>query len=313
MHKKTVFKWLILLLVLLGAGGILLFLKTDVSSAAGAIPLPSSESMGDLADPEGEGAQQAYNAVWELAKNYRYIIGSVAILFIVIAGIKMALLGANEEEDTKQKKNLYWGLIGLVLIMIAGPIAEIFDMQNGGPLSSEYEIGYRAKLFDDQVHIIITFIKYIVGSVAVMFIIRSGAKLVLAGDSDEVLNTEKKNLMMGIFALFIIMLANTVVKEVLFKVDYSNSEYSAYGQQAVVSFDAARGVAEIVGITNFIVTWAAPFAVLALIIGAIMYLTAFGEQERMDKGKKIVINSVIALIIIYGAFAIVSTVISGVF
>lgn len=313
MHKKTVFKWLILLLVLLGAGGILLFLKTDVSSAAGAIPLPSSESMGDLADPKGEGAQQAYNLVWELAKNYRYIIGSVAILFIVIAGIKMALMGSNEEESTKQKKNLYWGLVGLVLIMIAGPIAEILDMQNGGPLSSEYEIGYRAQLFDKEVHIIITFIKYIVGSVAVMFIIRSGAKLVLAGDSDEVLNTEKKNLMMGIFSLFIIMLANTVVKEVLFKVDYTNSEYSAYGQQAVVSFDAARGVAEIVGITNFIVTWAAPFAVLALIIGAIMYLTAFGEQDRMDKAKKIVINSVIALIIIYGAFAIVSTVISGVF
>lgn len=313
MDQKTVFKWLILLLVLLGAGGVLLFLKTDVSSAAGAIPLPSSKSMGNLADPKGEGAQQAYNAVWEIAQNYRYIIGSVAILFIVISGVKMALMGSNEEESTKQKKNLYWGLIGLVLIMIAGPIAEILDMQNGGPLSDEYEIGYRAKLFDDQVHIITTFIKYIVGSVAVMFIIRSGAKLVLAGDSDEVLNAEKKNLMMGIFSLFIIMLANTVVKEVLFKVDYTNSEYSAYGQQAVVTFDAGRGVAEIVGITNFIVTWAAPFAVFALIIGAIMYLTAFGEQERMDKAKKIVINSVIALIIIYGAFAIVSTVISGVF
>jgi hypothetical protein len=313
MAKNKTLKWIILLLVTLGAIAAVFFLKTDVSSAAGAIPLPSNDALGGLTDPDGEGLQKGYNLIWELAENYRYIIGSVAILFIVIAGVKLGLMGGNEEEAGKQKKNLYWGLVGLVFIMLAGPIAEILDMQNGGPLSDEYEIGYRAKLFDDQVHIVITFIKYIVGSVAVLFMIRSGAKLVIAGESDEVLNAEKKNLMMGVFALFVIMLSNTIVKEVLFKVDYSNAEYSAYGQEAVVEFDAARGVAEIVGITNFIVSWAAPFAVFALIIGAIMYLTAFGEQERMDKAKKIVINSVFALVIIYGSFAIVSTVISGVF
>ncbi len=310
MSKNKTLKWLILILVGIGAIATFFFLKTDVSSA-GFLPLP--DAVEGMSDPDGEGTQQAYNLIWELARNYRYIIGSIAILFITISGIKLGLLGSNEEEAGKQKKNLYWGLVGLALIAIAGPLGEIFDMQNGGILSDEYEIGYRAKLFDDQVHIIVTFIKYIVGSVAVMFMMRSGAKLVMAGESDEVLTNEKKNLMMGVFALFVIMLSNTVVKEVLFKVDYSNSEYSAYGQEAVVEFDVERGVSEIVGITNFVVTWAAPFAVLALIIGAIMYITAFGEQERMDKAKKIIFNSVIALVIIYGAFAIVSTVISGVF
>ena len=163
------------------------------------------------------------------------------------------------------------------------------------------------------INIIIVFIKYIVGSVAVLFMIRSGAKLVMAGDNEEVLNTEKKNLMTGIFALFIIMLSNTVVKEILFKVHTPDSQFTPNGQEAVVSFDVGRGVQEIVGITNFIVTWAAPFAVFALIIGAIMYLTAFGDEEKTGKAKKIIFNSVLALLIIYGAFAIVSTVISGVF
>ncbi len=312
LKHSSLIKWIILTLVGIAAVALFLVLKTDVSSA-GFLPLPDADSLGDVADPDGEGVQKAYNMIWELARNYRYIIGSIAILFITISGIKLGLMGSNEEEAGKQKKNLYWGLIGLVLIMMAGPLAEILDMQDGGLLSDEYEIGYRARLFDNQVHIVITFIKYIAGSVAVLFIIRSGAKLVLAGESDEVLNAEKKNLMMGVFALFIIMLSHTVVKEVLFKMDYENAEYSTYGQQAVVEFDAARGVEEIVGITNFVVTWAAPFAIFALIIGAIMYLTAFGEQEKMDKAKKIVTNSIIALLIIYGSFAIVSTVISGVF
>lgn len=289
------------------------FSMTMQISQAGFIPLPSAESFGDLPNPEGEGLQKGYNTVFEVARNFRWIIGAVAILMMVISGVKLVIQGDNEEVATKQKNNLLWGVIGLVMIMISAPIAEILDLQDGGFLSDEYQISARARLFDRQVNIIIVFVKYIVGSVAVLFMIRSGAKLVFAGDSEEVLNTEKKNLMTGIFALFIIMLSNTVVKEVLFKVESPDSQFTPNGQEAVVSFDVGRGVQEIVGITNFIVTWAAPFAVFALIIGAIMYLTAFGDEEKTGSAKKIIFNSVLALLIIYGAFAIVSTVISGVF
>jgi hypothetical protein len=288
---------------------IVYFLMTKEVSSAGFVPLPDASNFGELPNPEGEGLQKGYNTVFELARNFRWIIATVAILFMVVSGAKMVIQGDNEEVATKQKANLLWGVIGLALIMIAGPIAEIMDMQDGGFLSDGDEISSRAGLFDNQVNIVIIFIKYIVGSVAVLFMIRSGAKLVIAGDSEEVLTTEKKNLMSGVFALFIIMLSNTIVKQVLFKAEAPTEGTAG----ATVSFDVGRGVQEIVGITNFIVTWASPFAMFALIIGAIMYVTAFGDEERTGKAKKIIFNSIMALVIIYGAFAIVSTVISGVF
>lgn len=277
------------------------------------VPLPSADKFGDLPDPEGEGLQKGYNLIFELIRNFRYIIGAVAILFMVMSGVKLVVQGDNEDVATKQKTNLFWGMAGLILIMIAGPIAEVLDLQDGGFLENEYEIGYRARLFDKQVTILLTFIKYIVGSVTVLFMIRSGAKLVTAGESEEVLGNEKKNLLGGIFALFVIMLSDVVVKQVLFKVEPAASEYGAAGQQAVVSFDAARGVQEIVGITNFIVTWVAPIAVLVLIVGAVMYLTALGDEEKSGKAKKLIFNSILALLVIYGSFAIVSTLISGIF
>jgi hypothetical protein len=303
--------------ILIGIFGLLAviayFSLTKEVSSAQFVPLPTSDSFGDLPDPQGEGLQKGYNVVFELARNFRVIIAAVAILFMVISGVKLVIQGEQEEVATKQKTNLYWGIVGLGMIMIAGPISEILDLQDGGFLSDEYEIASRAKLFDRQVNIIIVFIKYIVGSIAVLFMIRSGAKLVMAGDSEEVLTTERKNLMTSGFALFIIMLADTVVKQVLFKVETPDSQFTPGGQEAVVTFDVGRGVEEIVGITNFVVTWAAPFAVLALIVGAVMYLTAFGDEEKTGKAKKILMNSIIALMIIYGAFAIVSTLVSGVF
>ncbi|MDP2624892.1 MAG: pilin [Candidatus Peregrinibacteria bacterium] len=309
MKSSSSKKWLLVALIGVVAAVIIFILSTKVS-AAGFLPLPEIE---DVPDPEGEGLQKAYNAVWELARNFRLLIGAVAILFMVISGIKLVIMGSNEEVATKQKTNILWGFVGLALIAVAGPMGEILDLQDGGFLADEYTIGYRATLFDKQVTIIITFVKYIVGSVAVLFMIRSGAKLVIAGDSDEVLTNEKKNLMTGALALFLIMVSNVIVKEVLFKTDASEANFSVTGQEAEVSFDTARGVQEIVGITNFIVTWAAPLAVLALVVGGVMYLTAFGDEEKMTKAKKIIMNSVLALLIIYGAFAIVSTLISGVF
>lgn len=302
--------WAVLLGAVLMASAAL---QAPVVHADGFLSIPDAENFGDLPDPDGEGLQKGYNTVWEVARNFRFVIGGVAILFMVISGVKLVIQGSNEEVANKQKQNLLWGMIGLVMIMVAGPIAEILDLQDGGFLSDEYEIGYRATLFDQQALIVITYIKYIVGSLAVLFMIRSGAKLVVAGESDEVLNLEKKNLMSAVFALFVIMIADVVVNQVLFKVDPAGSSYSVSGQEAVVSFDTARGIQEIVGVTNFIVTWAAPFAVLALLVGAVMYLTAFGDEERTGKAKKIITNSVLALLIIYGSFAIVSTFVSGVF
>ena len=48
-----------------------------------------------------------------------------------------------------------------------------------------------------------------------------------------------------------------------------------------------------------------------LIIGAIMYATSGGEEENMNKAKRVIIATIVGIVIIYGAFAMVSTVISG--
>ena len=312
-HAKALKRFLKEAFVILALMMVVLTLHAQPSWAAGFLPLPTSESLGDVPNPKGEGLQKGYNAVWELARNYRYIIGAVGVLLMTVSGVKMVLQGDNEEAVGKQKTNLVWGAVGLVLIAIAGPISEILDLQDGGFLTDETRISSRAKLFDDQVHILITFIKYILGSITVLFMIRSGALLITEGDSDEVLTAEKKNLLNGGLALFIIIISDVVVKQVLFKVDTDQANYSTSGQEAIVEIDTARGVQEIVGITNFVVTWAAPFAVLALIVGGVMYIAAFGDEELTGKAKKIIVNSMIALLIIYGAFALVSTFISGVF
>lgn len=61
--------------------------------------------------------------------------------------------------------------------------------------------------------------------------------------------------------------------------------------------------------TNYVLGFLGLAAVLAIVYGGILYVTAGGEQERADKGKKNITYSVIGLLIVMSSWAIVRTVI----
>jgi len=51
--------------------------------------------------------------------------------------------------------------------------------------------------------------------------------------------------------------------------------------------------------------------ILGMVGGGLMYAMAGGDEEKAGKAKKILMNSVLGALLIYGAFAIVTTIISG--
>jgi len=69
----------------------------------------------------------------------------------------------------------------------------------------------------------------------------------------------------------------------------------------------------IIGWTNFILGIAALMAVVALVWAGFLYITAFGDDSRMETAKKIVIWVVGGILLILGAYAIVNTVMQAVF
>lgn len=67
----------------------------------------------------------------------------------------------------------------------------------------------------------------------------------------------------------------------------------------------------IVNITEFLFEdIALPLAGLLFLIGGIMMLTAGGAESRFKKGKEILVNTLVGLVIVLSAFAIVNTLIT---
>lgn len=302
MKTKILRDFLIFLPVLLVAVGLGALSQANASF----IPIPESLcGIGGFPCPEGDtGAEIAKNLATRIVDNVRFVIGAVAILMIIVAGVKLLTAGGNEEVFTKQSQTLIYAVLGLFFVGLAGEIATILEVDRGGFLKDPNVSVQKARLFNRTVEIVITFIKYIIGSVAVLFVVRNGLRLVLLGGNEEEVGKDKKNIFYGLLGLVVILMSNPIINKVFFKINTG----SYPGIDPVrPSIDRVRLAQEIAGATNIVAAIAGPFALLSLVAGGLMYILAGGEEEKIGKAKKIIMWSAIGIIIIYGAFAIVST------
>lgn len=257
--------------------------------------------------------------VYGIVGNMKYILGTLAVLFIILSAIKLIIMGDNEETVTKQKTAIVFGIVGLALVMMADEFAQVLSVAcvpgeincaRGGFLSDPGNMIQQAGLFKQGTRILITFVKYIAGGFAVIMIVRNGIRLVALAGKDETVELDKKNLVLTSVGLVIIALSSTVIDKVLYVVDITKYP-SATGVESAIN--PGRGIEEMVGITNFVVNIVAPAAILVLIAGAVMYATAGGNEEQTGKAKRLILLAVVGMVLIYGAFAIISTVVSGQF
>lgn len=112
MTRRVIFS-LLLLLIVLGALGVLHEVNAEF--------LPISKKLcGPFPCPAGDtGIAIAKSLVAKIIDNVRFIIGAIAIVIIVISGIKLITAGGNEEEFTKQQSTLIYSIVGLFLVVLA--------------------------------------------------------------------------------------------------------------------------------------------------------------------------------------------------
>ena len=277
-------------------------------SQASFLPLPETTDL-DIPAPEGDTAfNKLESLLGPVGRNLRIIIGGIAVLLIVVSGFTMVISGDNEETVKNQRKSMTYGLIGLLMISIAGPIAEVFDYRGGNIITDPDLLVARTGLFDDTTRIVVTFLKYLLGGLAALMFIRAGAVMVMSGQNEEDVTREKKNLALGAAGLIMVMLSDLVVKKVFYVAAFNEDTGTTE-----VSINQSEFIVQLVAITNLVVTFVGPIMMLGIVAGGVLYVSAGGDEERTGLAKKILINSVIGVVIIYGAFALVSTVISGQF
>lgn len=280
------------------------FLPGTISNVQAQVMLNEEAYNGSFVVAEGDDSlSQTQNLVYKSVGRARLILASVCILLAMTGAVQLAISPDKEEAQERSKRIILYSVIGLALIALASDLAQIFDLSGGGLLGGADVLRQRLQIFDNTVRIIITFTKYLIGAVAILMLVVNGLEMISkGGENEDEAKQARNNVIYVLGGLFALIFVDGIIRNVFYKIDQPGSD---------LTIDLGQGIQELVGFTNLIVSVVGPIAIITLVAGGALYVASFGNEDNQGTAKKMMISSLVGIIVIYGAFGIVSTFISG--
>jgi hypothetical protein len=249
-----------------------------------------------ITEAGASGERQAYSIAITIAKTIRNLMASIAALWILIMGIQMVASQGEETKITELKTGITWALIGLGIILVAQPLIEAIY---GAPGTATGLI--RRTQLSTEINGIINFAKALLGAGAVFMIVLSGFKIITAQGDEEKIGQEKKAVTWVVIGLILVIINKTLIDYLFISPVESGDTFTQ---------DAVKGAINVVGnVVQFLLGFLGLLALGTFVYGGATYIMNFGDEEASEKGKTMITNSVIGIVIILSAFAIVRTLI----
>jgi len=259
--------------------------------------LPSYETTGHSNANINPGASGITSAIYYAEDFVKYAMSTVAVLTLIISGVRLVTAGRHtEEESKKQKEHILYAIIGLMIIIVADPfIKTVFFGEQGEIFSSQTTLQAAAQAGSAQIRGIYEVMAYVSGAIAILMIVVAGFRYSASGGNEDNMEKAKRQIYYAVIGLMLIGIAEFAVKDVLFP------------QQGAVIPDVEKTKMLIINITNFISGFLTTIAAIMYIYAGYIYVTAFGNEDATGKAKKVIIGATIGLFVAMGAFAIVNT------
>lgn len=145
---------------------------------------------------------------------------------------------------------------------------------------------------------ILSAVQKIIVSLALVFIVIGAVIYITAGANPDNAENGKKAIVAALIGLAIGVAAPSLLKEIGNTIGWGGVNSSAVG--------GALGLSDIaVRVLNFLLGILGILSLIMLVIGAIMYLTSAGDEDRIDKGKDIFKYSLYGVIIAMASMVLV--------
>lgn len=243
--------------------------------------------------PDGEEQSGVEQLQW-LADNAVYLVKwlmvAVSIGYLTFYGFMYITSQGKDEAISEQHDNLIWAVFGFAVIGLSNLAVDIFQPQATGEAID-------TEVVNEGLMSVVVFIEYMLGAIAVLYMLLGAIRFIMAGGDESVMETEKRNFTWGFLGLIIVMIADTFINLVYNK----ESEEFAWKQ------GTEDTVNEIFGVVNFILAFMAVIGVLTIVIAGIYYVTAIGDEESTKKAQRIITTTIIGFIIMSLAYVVVST------
>ena len=141
----------------------------------------------------------------------------------------------------------------------------------------------------------------VIAIISIIFIIIGAVMYMVSAGNEQAIERAKKTVTGAVVGLAIAAAAPTFLKEI--KNILGGASGGVNPDDIVNKAYTIKDIA--VNVLNFLLAVTGIVAIIGLIVGAIFYLTSYGDEDRMGKGKKILVASIIGIVIAFASLVIV--------
>lgn len=270
-----------------------------ISTVGGTLPGIAAFSGGG---EDGIAWQGGFGSIMaSIALQLRPYLSYAAFFMLIYAGYRM-VVGQDDNAKEQAKMVLNLSLAGLILAYIIGPILLAFYGQQGQVFTTGTCEGVTT--LNSKIMEIINWSLTILALAAVISIIITGLKALYNFTSDEGVTEIRKAIISIGMGIGIIALRFTL------SATFTGNMLCPIGASPFIS--ASPLIGKMVGIVQDFLLFIGLAAVAVVIYAGILYLTSFGNEGQAEKGKGLLIRSLLGLVVILLSYALVRFVIGAV-
>ena len=283
---------------------ILLFFWITSFSVSAAISLPSGVAdeitkNSIQVDASGNIVESINNTGFKVLTIAKAILEWVLLIYIVYVWVQMVMsLGTDEEKLSSSKRQIWYAIIGFIFVNIPASLYNAFSQTNPWNIDSRSSYSWWFKnpsandsnLFIDIFDFgqtmngdIIWFIEVAIGAIAIFMIVLTGLQVIGSRGREEVLTEAKNKIIWSIVWLIFIGFIEA---------------WKAF----VFSGNISDGVNIFETVSELLLFLAGPIAIVFLTLAGYYYITANGEEEKINKAKNIITNTLIASVILLASY-----------
>jgi hypothetical protein len=244
------------------------------------------------------GERQLNEIIRSVASVIRNLLGGLAVIWIVVSGIRMVMAQGEESIITEQKHSLTYAVIGLGVVIL---IERAINILYGAPGEIRTALIPPAEAFSTEVFGVINFVRALIGTVAIFMIVLSGIKMIFAAGEEEGLTKQKRAIIWIVVGLVLIAI-NKILVTNFFILPVQQKDKIQTGNITTVINTFGNVLKFALGFTGIV-------ALALLVYGAALMIANYGNDEMVEKAKKIIKNAIIGIIVIISAYTLVATLI----
>lgn len=272
-------------------GGKILDIQTDLQDYSQVDDF--SGVQGGSTDPRFAGAYQIRNIGTIIIQFVEKMLVPIAVLLLMWGAISL-LLNRNDEEKFKNTiRQVIWTGVGFLLFVLSYVIVDqVFFGVQGQVFNSPDPDGL-AKVVSTEIVGLLNFASTFAIAIAVAYVVFGAIKLILLGENEEEQGKIRKQILFTILGILVISLINIIVS-IFFSTDGGGG----------LNIDSSTLIAYITYWINILLGFIGLAAVISIIWAGIQMIINFGNEEAVNKSKKIIMFAIIGIVLAFSAFTI---------